>query len=99
MSWALCLQNGAERVIEYEALLRSLFSSARAIGLCLYDRNRMPAGVIDGALPTHPVVHSRAVFTTNPFYDATVRSPPNASRADVRAKLIHLGAVKSDVED
>jgi hypothetical protein len=91
MSWALDLQGGAERLITYEALLRSLFSSARATGLCLYDRNRMPLDVIDGALATHPVIRLGNTYSRNTFYDPAVQSLGHADGATVRAKLTQLG--------
>jgi hypothetical protein len=56
MSWALDCEDRAEQVIVYEALLKSLFATCRATGLCLYDRHRMPLAVINGALATRPVV-------------------------------------------
>ena len=90
MSWALDLHDGSERLIEYEALLRSLFSTARATGLCLYDRHRMPLAVIDGALATHPLIRAEHAFTANPFYDPAVRALPASSPAAVRAKLARL---------
>jgi two-component system, chemotaxis family, sensor kinase Cph1 len=90
MSWALNLTNGPERLIEYEALLRSLFSTARATGLCLYDRNRMPLAVIDGALATHPLIRTDKAFKPNPFYDAGVRAVPTSNPAAVHSKLMQL---------
>src|SRR5690349_492062 len=69
MSWALDCEDGAQQVIVYEALLKSLFASCRAIGLCLYDRNRMPLDVINGALATHPVAGAFGQYGANPFYD------------------------------
>jgi two-component system, chemotaxis family, sensor kinase Cph1 len=91
MSWALDLENGLERLITYEALLRSLFASARATGLCLYERSRMPLAVIDGALSTHPLVLCEGVSRINPFYDARVRSLRPADPRAVTAKLAQLG--------
>lgn len=41
-------------LIAYEALLRMLFSTSPATGLCLYDRRRMPLQVVNGALLTAP---------------------------------------------
>lgn len=87
MSWALNLADGPERLITYEALLRSLFSSARATGLCLYDRNRMPLAVIDGALSTHPVVRAHDTYSRNAFYDVTVQSLRAADPVAVKLKL------------
>lgn len=69
MSWALRLPDGPAQLIEYEALLRTLFASARATGLCLYDRASMPLNVIDGALATHPKVRAIDGYRANTFYD------------------------------
>jgi hypothetical protein len=87
MSWALDLDGGAERLITYEALLRSLFSSARATGLCLYDRHRMPLAVIDGALCTHPIVRVGDAYCQNTFYDSDVRSLRAVDAASVTSRL------------
>jgi hypothetical protein len=92
MSWALDLEEGPERLITYEALLRSLFSSAPATGLCLYDRTRMPLAVIDGALCTHPVVGLRGSYAPNAFYDAGVQCLRAVDPVEVTAKLEQLAA-------
>lgn len=97
MSWALDLDGGPERLIVYEALLRSLFSSARATGLCLYDRNRMPLSVINGALSTHPIVHVNNTYTLNTFYDARVQSLAVVDPAVVTSKLEQLKTVAGDM--
>lgn len=93
MSWALDLDGGPEKLIVYEALLRSLFSSARATGLCLYDRKRMPLSVIDGALSTHPVVHVNGTYSVNTFYDERVQSLAVVDPAVVTSKLEQLNTV------
>jgi hypothetical protein len=97
MSWALDLQSGPERLITYEALLRSLFSNARATGLCLYDRHRMPIAVIDGALSTHPLVRVHGTYFANTFYDRSVRSLRVADPAAVTSKLAQLDAVAGEL--
>jgi hypothetical protein len=90
MSWALEPDDGLDRLITYEALLRTLFANCRAIGLCLYHRRRMPLAVIDGALATHPIagVAIKGTFCQNPFYDPGA-STLNAVASDriVRRKL------------
>ena len=68
MSWALAIGDGTEALIAYEAMLKMLFSSAPATGLCLYDRRRMPLPVVNGALLTHPVVEVAGVFSRNGAY-------------------------------
>ena len=90
MSWALDCPDGAHQVIVYEALLKSLFASCRAIGLCLYDRNRMPLAVIDGALSTHPVAGSRGHYGANPFYDPAATGPTSIDPAAVRGRLAQI---------
>jgi hypothetical protein len=99
MSWALALANGLETVVTYEALLRSLFMSARATGLCLYDRHRMPIAVIDGALATHPIVRCHGSYHENAFYDAGVQSLPAADPLAVNAKLAELGLASAERPD
>ena len=90
MSWALDQENGAHLLIVYEALLRSLFANCRAIGLCLYDRNRMPFSVIHGALATHPVAGSNGRYGANQFYNSNIDGISALPDSDVRAKLEQL---------
>jgi len=90
MSWALECADGAHQVIVYEALLKSLFASSRAVGLCLYDRSRMPLGVLNGALVTHPIVGSRGRYRANPFYDPTVTGSAPVREAEVLSRLEQL---------
>ena len=73
MSWALTVDNGTELLIAYEALLKMLFSTTPATGLCLYDRRRMPLQVVNGALLTHPVIEVAGGFSRNRLYDASVK--------------------------
>ena len=89
MSWALACEDGPHQIIVYEALLKTLFANCRAVGLCLYDRSRMPLAVLDGALRTHPVAGVRGHFRPNPFYDPAVTGPVG-DRADVLQRLAQL---------
>ena len=89
MSWALKVKNGAQLLIAYEALLRSLFTTTCATGLCLYHRERMPLKVLNGALVTHPIAGVSGCFKKNPFYDRDVTMLPGAA-GNVRAKLREL---------
>jgi hypothetical protein len=90
MSWALDCEDGVHQVILYEALLKSLFASCRAIGLCLYDRKRMPLGIINGALATHPIAGSDGHYSANPFYNPTTSGSEPVHDADVLERLQHL---------
>jgi hypothetical protein len=90
MSWALRLADGPHLLIAYEAMLRSLFETCRVTGLCLYDRQRMPLKVLNGALMTHPIIGVNGAFEKCPFYDDTVTSLPDADDASVLSKLSTL---------
>ena len=90
MSWALNCADGAHQVIVYEALLKSLFASCRAIGLCLYDRKRMPLDVINGALCTHPIAGSHGHYGANPFYDPATTGLSGLNQAAVLEKVAQL---------
>ena len=94
MSWVLDCADGAHQVIVYEALLKSLFDNCRAIGLCLYDRKRMPLGVLDGALATHPVVGAGAHFGRHPFYDSAIVGTSPVEDAQVLKKLEQLDSAR-----
>ena len=90
MSWALDCADGAHQVIVYEALLKSLFANCQAIGLCLYDRKRMPLEVINGALATHPLAGSNGHYAANPFYDPATTRLVAVDPADVLGKVSQL---------
>jgi hypothetical protein len=61
MSWLLDEPRGMENVVIYEALCTQFFESSRAVGMCMYNRARLPPGLIADALSTHPTtfVHGR----------------------------------------
>lgn len=71
MSWLLDEANGSERIAEYEARLNAFYPSSRALGLCLYNRNRLPTDTLDHSLATHPHVRIEGnILLDNPFYEA-----------------------------
>lgn len=72
MSWALDLDGGAERVITYEALLRSLVSSARATGLACTIAVACPSPSLTARSPRIPSFGQTAIRETT--YDPTVKS-------------------------
>ena len=76
MSWALGVPDRTERVIAYEALLKSLFRSARATGLCLYPRRRMCSLAYQ---PTAMRFRGLSVLTNTP--------PPTSQRAPGGAQM------------
>lgn len=69
-TWALGRAPGADRLIEYEALLNDFFPGRPARGLCQYDRRRFPPALIRDVLRTHPVVVvDELVCRTNLYFE------------------------------
>ena len=76
-------------VCYYEALLRSLVSSARVTGLCLYPRPT-PLGVLHGVLAAHPLAGTGGPIEANPFFDPRVRAIGAVPDALVLSHLAQL---------
>jgi MEDS: MEthanogen/methylotroph, DcmR Sensory domain len=70
MSWLFDGPRGSTEVVEYEAFVNPFFLSVPAVGMCQYDRRRMPAHLLDHALTTHPSVLLEGQHRLNPFYRA-----------------------------
>lgn len=86
MSWLLDEADGSERIAEYEARLNAFYPSSRALGLCQYDRNRLPAETLDHGLATHPHVRIDGnILLDNPFYE----EPECAARRSSDGNGIH----------
>jgi hypothetical protein len=70
MTWLLDEAPGSEELAEYEALLNHFYAKNRALGLCQYNRRRLPAAILDHGMATHPTVRIGGSFLlTNPFYE------------------------------
>jgi hypothetical protein len=78
MSWLLDQAPGSSQVVEYEALLTQFFQNVRAVGMCQYDRTRLPVGLLDHALSTHPTAVVDRAHKHNPFFmpAAMAGNPP-----------------------
>ena len=88
MSWALSIPGGSERLIAYEAGVRSLFAGGSLTAFCLYHRRRMPLNVLNGALVTHPATFAaRGDAMSNPFYDQHATALPADRDTEVMPKL------------
>jgi MEDS: MEthanogen/methylotroph, DcmR Sensory domain len=70
MTWLLDDAPGSEQLAEYEALLNHFYRNNRALGLCQYNRRRLPAAALDHGLATHPTIRiAGPILLTNPFYE------------------------------
>jgi hypothetical protein len=70
MTWLLDGAPGSHEIVEYEALLNHFYSSRQALGLCQYNRNRLPAKILDTCLATHRHIRVEGpMILENPFYE------------------------------
>lgn len=75
MSWLLDGAEGSERVAEYEARLNEFYPSSRALGLCLYNRTKLPPASIDHGIATHPHIRIDGdILLRNPFYEEPAKA-------------------------
>jgi hypothetical protein len=90
MSWLLDEADGSERIAEYEARLNEFYPSSNALGLCLYNRNRLPEATLDHCIATHPFVRiERDILLENPFYE-----PP----AQAASRKADMGGIARKLE-
>jgi hypothetical protein len=89
MSWLLDEAQGSERIAEYEARLNDFYPSSRALGLCLYNRTKLPPETIDHCLATHPHVRiDGEILLENPFYEAPEEAAARRSDGSGLAKKL-----------
>lgn len=70
MTWLLDDAPGSHEIVEFEALLNHFYSSNQALGLCQYNRNRLPPKVLDTCLATHRHIRVEGpMILENPFYE------------------------------
>ncbi len=88
MTWLLDDAPGSAEVVEYEARLNEFYQTNKALGLCQYNRRRLPAAVLDHCMATHPTVRVHgSILLTNPFYElpeAAMKRAANPRDVDTR---------------
>ena len=91
MTWALGGDPGAERLIEFEALVNRFFAVNDAVGVCQYNKERFSSEVILQVLRTHPVVIYGGHVCKNPYFvppDEFLK--PNQHEAEVHRLLDNI---------
>ncbi|MFC1747196.1 MEDS domain-containing protein [Pseudomonadota bacterium] len=68
MSWALKGVPGAERIMEYEALVNDVLATHPVTAICQYDANRFDGGTILDVLKVHPMMIVHGQIVKNPYY-------------------------------
>lgn len=92
MSWLLDEAPGSERLAEYEARLNHFYKNHRALGLCLYNRTRLPDAALDHGLATHRYIRIEGpILLHNPFYEPPAKAPKCQAHPDeVEGKIRHI---------
>lgn len=81
MSWLLDEAPGSEKLAEYEARLNHFYKNHRALGLCLYNRTKLPEATLDHGIATHSHIRIEGpILLRNPFYE----NPAKAARRRAR---------------
>ncbi|NHN58862.1 MULTISPECIES: MEDS domain-containing protein [Halorussus] len=68
MTWALDDGTDPDLLVEYEAVLNTVFSGEEYVVLCQYNDERFPAEVVRDVIRTHPHVVSDCAVHHNSFY-------------------------------
>lgn len=89
MSWLLDGAPGSAQVVEYEALCTEFFRNVRALGMCQYDRRRLAAALLHGALATHPSIFMDGRHRANPYHQPAALTG-DASAASFNSKYSQL---------
>jgi hypothetical protein len=91
MSWLLDDAPGTHHVVEYEALLNQFFRHVRGLGMCQYDRRRVPEAMLEQAgIRAHSTVVIGAAHKANPFFDPASLADRSTNTPSLDVKLDHL---------
>lgn len=91
MTWLLDDAPGSEQVAEYEALLNHFYRNNRALGLCQYNRRRLPDAILDHGLATHPTIRiAGPMLLTNPYYELPELTQSRVANVDGVAARIDV---------
>ena len=68
MTWALDGDTGSDALVEYEAVLNSLYEGEDYVVMCQYNREQFPAEVIHDVIKTHPYLVVDNTISENFYY-------------------------------
>lgn len=95
MTWLLDGAPGSHELLAYEALLNYFCANRPVSLLCQYNREKLPAKVLDASLATHPHICKPSGLHDNPFYEspdaAMIRSRQGAEILHKLAQIDALG--------
>jgi two-component system, sensor histidine kinase PdtaS len=97
MNWLLDDAPGSHEILEYEALLNHFFGEPtnKALGLCQYNRNTLPAQILDMCMATHKHIRiADPMIVENPFYELPELAMSHGrDGADVTLKLTQIDSL------
>ena len=89
MSWVLDEAPGSERLAEYESRLNDFYKTNRALGLCQYNRNKLPDEAVDHSIATHAYIRMEGgILLENPFYEPPEQAANRKARPQDGARKI-----------
>lgn len=95
MTWLLDEAPGSEQLAEYETRLNQFYQTHRALGLCQYNRSRLPATFLDHGIATHPRIRiDGPILLVNPFYEvaeAAMHRKADVEGLDTRVDRLRAG--------
>lgn len=68
MTWALDEGTALDRLVEYEAMLNTIYPGEDYVVLCQYNRERFPADVLSDVIRNHPLVIYDGTVCQNVYY-------------------------------
>jgi hypothetical protein len=96
MTWLLDGAPGSEELAEYEARLNHFYQNNRAMGLCQYNRRRLPATFLDHGIATHRMIRIEGpILMVNPYYEVAetaMHRKANVDGLDTRVDQLRAGA-------
>jgi len=97
MNWLLDDAPGSHEILAYEALLNHFFGDPtnKALGLCQYNRNTLPAKILDTCMATHKHIRiTDPMIVENPFYELPELAMSHGrDGADVTLKLTQIDSL------
>ena len=94
MTWLLDEAPGSEKLAEYEARLNHFYENNHALGLCLYNRTKLPDAALDHGLATHRYIRIEGpILLNNPFYEDPAKAAKRRARPhEVNEKIQYIDA-------
>jgi PAS domain S-box-containing protein len=100
MTWGLELEIPHDALIEVEQRLNAeFFPNARAVAICIYERERLSADLLRAALHSHPLAIVNDKLISDPFYEPPELTAQSSEAARVDWMITQLVRSADDREE